>query len=442
LPRENNSPGTTFDNNWILFSSILVIFLYLCIEVASFGVYSLKKGTVFSFDKIANEKEAVGNIDKTKIDSNYAIPGGIGTRVIHPYMGFVYEPGKLLYNIAIQPKKSFESSQCKVNKHGFTGEPVFLKKEENTLNIVMLGGSVANQLFCLSRNTLIDTLKLSSNLKNTTIRIVGLGIGAYRQPQQLMAVNYYLAHGGEFDILINVDGFNEAHFPNLMMGKNMFPSYPFRWNQYISSFNTNQIKEIGKIALYQRIKQRLSVIFDYVNFSVTANVLWSFLDGLLNTRIYKAHQYLEKTLEEKDAKSFHMFGPNEKLENIVNFSVDIWFRSSHQLANLAKMNGASYFNFIQPNIHIKNSKKLTDDEKNLVKNLSPDFNPELLNTIYPIFSKKGQELKKYGTHFYDLTYLFKNEKQDIHVDACCHYNQVGNDIMANFIGQKIIGAGL
>ena len=89
----------------ILFPLILLIFIYLCIEIASFGVYSLKKGTVFSFDKIANEKEAVANIDKTKIDSNYAIPGGIGTRVIHPYMGFVYEPGEPLYNIAVQPKK-------------------------------------------------------------------------------------------------------------------------------------------------------------------------------------------------------------------------------------------------------------------------------------------------------------------------------------------------
>jgi hypothetical protein len=314
--------------------------------------------------------------------------------------------------------------------------------EENTINIVMLGGSVATQLFCLSRNTLIDTLKLSSNLKNKTIRIVGLGIGAYRQPQQLMAVNYYLAHGGEFDILINVDGFNEAHFPSRMMGKNMFPSYPFRWNQYLSSFNTNQIKEIGKIALYQRIKQRLVVIFDYVNFSVTANVLWAFLDGLLNRKINEAHLHLDKALEKGDAKSFHISGPNEPVEDIVNFSVDIWVRSSHQLANLAKMNGASYFHFIQPNVHIKNSKELTDKEKSLAKNLSLYFNPEMLNTVYPIFSKKGQELKKYGTHFYDLTYLFKNEKQDIQVDACCHYNQVGNDIMAKFIGQKIIGAGL
>jgi hypothetical protein len=425
-----------------LFFLSLVIFIYLCIEAASFGVYSVKNGTIFSFNKIAKQKEAVGNIAKIKIDSNYAIPGVDGTRVIHPYMGFVYEPEKPLYNLAVQPKKPFESSQCKVNKYGFTGEPVFLKKQENTINIVILGGSVANQLFCLSRNTLIDTLKTFSNLKNKTIHVVGLGIGAYRQPQQLMAINYYLAHGGEFDILINVDGFNEAHFPKAMMEKHIFPSYPFRWNQYIASFNTNQIKEIGKIALYQRIKQRLVAIFDHANFSVTANVLWSFLDGLLDTRIYKAHQHLEKTLEKKDAKSFHISGPNEAVEDIVNFSVDIWFRSSHQLANLAKMNGASYFHFIQPNIHIKNSKALTDNEKSLVKNLSSHFNPDILNTIYPLFSKKGQELIKFDTHFYDLTYIFKNEKQTIYVDTCCHYNQVGNDVMAKFIGQKIIEGGL
>ena len=133
-----------------------------------------------SFDKIAKQEEAIGNINKIKTDSNYAIPGGIGTRVIHPYMGFVYEPEKPLYNVAVQPKKPFESSQYKINQYGFTDEPVFLKKQKNIVNIVILGGSVANQLFCLSRNTLIDTLKTSSNLKNKTIRVVGLGIGAYR----------------------------------------------------------------------------------------------------------------------------------------------------------------------------------------------------------------------------------------------------------------------
>ena len=34
--------------------------------------------------------------------------------------------------------------------------------------------------------------------------------GGWKQPQQLLALSWILALGGELDVLINVDGFNEV----------------------------------------------------------------------------------------------------------------------------------------------------------------------------------------------------------------------------------------
>jgi hypothetical protein len=45
--------------------------------------------------------------------------------------------------------------------------------------------------------------------------VVKATIGGYKQPQQLMALNWFMALGGEFDIVINLDGFNDVALPAL-----------------------------------------------------------------------------------------------------------------------------------------------------------------------------------------------------------------------------------
>ncbi|MGV2341075.1 MAG UNVERIFIED_CONTAM: hypothetical protein LVR18_46165 [Planctomycetaceae bacterium] len=37
-----------------------------------------------------------------------------------------------------------------------------------------------------------------------------LALPGYKQPQQLMALNYVLSLGGEFDAVLNIDGFNDG----------------------------------------------------------------------------------------------------------------------------------------------------------------------------------------------------------------------------------------
>src|SRR5207237_3069481 len=38
---------------------------------------------------------------------------------------------------------------------------------------------------------------------------LNLAAGGYKEPQQLMSIVYLLALGGEIDLLVNLDGFNE-----------------------------------------------------------------------------------------------------------------------------------------------------------------------------------------------------------------------------------------
>ena len=48
-----------------------------------------------------------------------------------------------------------------------------------------------------------------------SFRFVRLAIDGNKQPQQLMTLNYLLTLGAEFDIVINLDGVNEASLPGM-----------------------------------------------------------------------------------------------------------------------------------------------------------------------------------------------------------------------------------
>jgi hypothetical protein len=47
-------------------------------------------------------------------------------------------------------------------------------------------------------------------------------------------------------------------------------------------------------------------------------------------------------------------------------------------------------------------------------------------------------LKKEGVNFTDLSLLFKNEKRTVYNDKCCHFNQLGYEMIADQICREIL----
>ena len=60
-----------------------------------------------------------------------------------------------------------------------------------------------------------------------------------------------------------------------------------------------------------------------------------------------------------------------------------------------------------------------------------------VQTGYSVLIKAGHELNEVGVQFVDLTGIFKKETDTLYKDSCCHYNQIGNDILAKEIGANI-----
>ena len=61
--------------------------------------------------------------------------------------------------------------------------------------------------------------------------VVTLGIAGYKKTQQLLALAYFLSLGAEYDLIINLDGYNDIVLPitdNYSFGVN--PFFPRAWN--------------------------------------------------------------------------------------------------------------------------------------------------------------------------------------------------------------------
>ncbi|MFM7869738.1 MAG: hypothetical protein ACKPHU_36420, partial [Planctomycetaceae bacterium] len=58
-----------------------------------------------------------------------------------------------------------------------------------------------------------------------------LALPGYKQPQQLMALNYVLSLGGEFDAVLNIDGFNDGALSILENARQKTSiAYPRSWH--------------------------------------------------------------------------------------------------------------------------------------------------------------------------------------------------------------------
>ena len=121
---------------------------------------------------------------------------GAPSEAVHPYLGWVLNPDAK----QMQP----------VNELGFTGaEQVLAPREPGKLRVAVLGGSIANEFVHKATETIVSRLRTRPQLRDVDIEIIPLALSGYKQPQQLLVLNYVHSLGAEFDAVINIDGYNE-----------------------------------------------------------------------------------------------------------------------------------------------------------------------------------------------------------------------------------------
>jgi len=184
----------------IAFSVILILFLLASFELASFVGYGMMTGEAFSWSAPQIDRAAV--IDQFEPGSD---SGWEATReVVHPFVGFVSNPDR-----------APGLSQYGYPKSSQLGR----QRTDDRVVIAVVGGSVAQGFAAAGLPVVIEQLQRDPAYAGKEIVAVDLAVGGYKQPQQLMTLTYLLTLGFEFDVVLNIDGFNEVALHQAENGK-------------------------------------------------------------------------------------------------------------------------------------------------------------------------------------------------------------------------------
>jgi hypothetical protein len=355
--------------------------------------------------------------------------GYIANKSLHPYLGYVFDHFRA-------PRQT--------NRFGFGGPDPLMPLREREVRVAITGGSVALQLYREAAPRLREELARDPAFRNRPIRLVALTLGGYKQPQQLMSLVWFLSLGAHFDVVVNLDGFNEIVLPytdNVPDG--VHPAYPRSWKLYAQkALNGAQIDALTQVRSVQSQRARWRSLLGTGLPSASAFALRVLdrIDAGLASELSQSEAGFRESLDAPGKPDYQVSGPPGAPEDeraLFRELVALWASASRQMHLLCEANGIRYFHFLQPNQYVPGSKPFSRVE--LSSALRPgSFPPKsAVRAAYAKLSAAGADLAAQGVRFTDLTRLFEEEERTVYRDSCCHFNQLGIDAIATHVASAI-----
>ncbi len=450
----------------------------ICLEIGSYCLLSYVLGGLHlpgtTSQIVASE---IPGVERLAGDGTQNADPGIACTCIHPYLGYTLKPAwdlsektgvkksrKINLKIVQSKSRVKKSKQSKSvwyqsykklpdmrqwNERAneglseFPEKRVFLKRDPSRVIISVFGGSFAQEFSNSALQYLLDRLHQTPELSNREFIAVPMALGGYKQPQQLIGLNYYLALGAEFDVVINLDGFNEVAIPATHNGNvGLHPFYPMNWTYRLSDqMSVRELRLLGEIGLIEdAIQSQLNWLTGSIGrFSSTASLVVTLMIRR-NVREIDSHQ---ETLSCVDPLERNMMrnGPMYAYENeIAAFEnlVAMWKRSSIQMNDLCRSQNMEYFHFLQPNQYVPGSKPLMNqDERDTALKVNSKINDRVIMG-YPLLVTVGGDLADRDIAFHDLTGIFRSVPEPVYRDGCCHLNDTGYRLVADAMYDRIL----
>lgn len=360
---------------------------------------------------------------------------GTHIQTVHPFVGWVRNPEVL-------QGETYEGTLLKTNRLGFldTSEGIFTR-DPKRLIVGITGGSVAYQMSCAGAERLKEKLLAIPKYRDREIIIVRMAQSAYKQPQGLFSLNYYMLQGGEFDIVINLDGLNEI---TMSLSQN-FPlhvalDYPQGWKMRTAEIVPPRESETAMELIQIRGQRRQNALAapSFLQWLPSQLLLWHVRDERLRERLVVLQR---RGLLDDTERSFVRCGPESLARNeeeALSECIRIWKQASLQMYRLCQASGITYVHAIQPNQYDPGSKPLAAAELDLMRPDSEGNRDQAFVTIvaagYPRLREAGNELRTAGVQVVDLTGIFSEVREPLYVDSCCHVNPTGSEMLAGAIG--------
>jgi len=418
---------------WVL----LAVVLGLAVECSGYLGFYLLTGKLFSRDETQQRRQLL-------IESARFISWNVGDRaspatviVPHPYLGFVFNPD-------FDPLGGPVDDSMPVSKWGFLDDknPIRPRSDQEFV-IGIFGGSVAQFLSVQGIEAMLSELRGAPEVADKRLVVVRTALNGFKQPQQLMTLNYLLALGGHFDMVINLDGANDVSLaPGWHVGQGIFAFYPRDWPRMLGEAgDPNATRMVGEVTYIERLRGQVAEWFSraWIRDSAAANVVWLVLDRRLHESLQEAQvrlaEYIPKASELD--RGFASHGPPQDYSDprvLFDDLARVWKQSSLQMHAICTALGIRYFHFLQPNQYVADSKPMADFERSMAI-LPGSLFERGVRTGYPLLRAAGRELSESGVSFHDLTSIFQEVREPLYIDTCCHLSRTGNVLLGKKIGE-------
>ena len=337
--------------------------------------------------------------------------------VPHPYFAFQYDGS------------SYSDDK---DVHGFYGDVRFPFEKQSTDFIVCIGGGSVSDQFARYvlynqnnvRSRFEDTLRIKyPKLKNKNIKIVGLGKGGNKQPQQFFIVSYLLKY---LDLVINLDGFNEFADEASIEYPIEFPPYRGHYSYLmgVDRENHNLHRYIHNIMFFRGLS-------DLIRFERSISILrfsHSYFLFQQLSYVFFARKILKNLLaiytEKSDNITKETYFAHLYEKGTTSLKAEVWKRFSLQQYRLSKLYGVQSVFFLQP-IPVILDAKIWSREEIEKKYFTDD--PDVRKFVN-LMRDEIRTLCKKKLPFYDLSYIFKDVKETVYSDPI-HLNLLGLEIL-------------
>lgn len=429
----------------VVFLLFIVAILLVLAEAGSFVVSCVLRGKLVSPAQIEKERDAVRRLTRRATRADAAKPGEtmatfLKMEVLHPYLGFVVDRKS-------RPRSQVEAQGLEVSEYGLFSDGEYLRPADPDRVVVgIFGGSVAFWFSLQGSEHLADELRKDPRYAGKEFDFVRVAWGGYKQPQQLIGLNYFLTLGAHFDMVVCIDGFNEvalSYNENLEHG--VAEIFPRSWPWRIVDTPDPEVRRLMGLAVYTNDRRRtLANRFSMkpLSLSYSANLVWKVLDGMAARKVTRVEELLREKQKPAAGEGlpFAASGPYRQpvdQADALQRIVGQWRRASMQMHHLCAANAIPYFQFLQPNQYVPGSKPMRAEEKALAYNENHKHRDAVLKG-YPLLIETGAELLAAGVVFRDLTGMFAEVEDPVYVDDCCHMGELGNKMMAERIAETIL----
>ena len=367
---------------------------------------------------------------------------------LHPYFGPTHRQGHpfdIPDSLRANPSAP---ARLMTNNFGFVSayDYPFVKKNPNQFVIGIFGGSVGAWFCHVGVHRLLEDLEADSRFRVLDIVPLCFSHEGYKQPQQLLVLAYFLSIGQAFDMVVNIDGFNEIALSSLNHQRGLDISMPsvMHLDPLINLVNQSTLtpEKLQSLAAISQYKERVNYLVGRLQRNRIAAI--DFVLERLHrsaTAGYRTELARFGSLPSNPSNaSLILATPSVSTRDERQAFADAatgWSDASRLMHTMLESRGVRYVHVLQPNQYFT-TRVFSTEEARIARSDASPFKPSA-EKGYPELIAKSQGLKS-RVSFLDATRIFDNERAPVYIDDCCHYTLRGNQLLANAIARQILGA--